>query len=218
MNYGYLRVSTDEQANGTSLDTQRREVTGNALTHGLTVDRFIEDAGVSGHLNFLDRLAANGVTPQPGDVIIVAKLDRFSRNSMDTLNTVHAFKELGIRLIINGHGDVTDEKNIYGQLMLEIMAAFATHERRVIKDRQRVGQAAKRQAGGHVGGLPPFGYRVVGAGKAATLEPVAEQQAAIATIKALKGSMSLRQIAGEVMKLHGVTITHAGVAKVIGRE
>jgi DNA invertase Pin-like site-specific DNA recombinase len=163
-------------------------------------------------------LAANGVTPQPGDVIVVAKLDRFSRNSMDTLNTVHAFKERGIRLIINGHGDVTDEKNIYGQLMLEIMAAFATHERRVIKDRQRVGQAAKRQAGGHVGGLPPFGFRVIGAGKAATLEPVAEQQAAIETIKALKGSMSLRMIASEVMKLHGVAITHAGVAKVLGRE
>jgi len=218
MNYGYLRVSTDEQANGTSLDTQRREVEGNALTHNLVIDRFIEDAGVSGHLGFIDRLAANGVTLKRGDAVVVAKLDRFSRNSMDTLNVVHEFKREGIRLIINGHGDVTDEKNIYGQLMLEIMAAFATHERRVIKDRQRVGQAAKRQAGGHVGGLPPFGYRVIGAGKAATLEPIAEQQAAVATIKLLKGSMSLRQIAGEVMKLHGVTITHAGVAKVLARE
>lgn len=217
MNYGYLRVSTDEQANGTSLDTQRREVTGNALTHNLVIDQFIEDAGVSGHLNFLDRLAANGVTPQPGDVIVVAKLDRFSRNSMDTLNTVHAFKEKQIRLIINGHGDVTDEKNIYGQLMLEIMAAFATHERRVIKDRQRVGQAAKRKAGGHIGGHAPFGFRVEGSGKNATLVPIAEQQAAIETMKSLAGSMSLRAIADEVKKRHGVAISHVAVKKVLNR-
>jgi DNA invertase Pin-like site-specific DNA recombinase len=215
--YAYLRVSTDEQVSGTSLNTQRREVEGNALTHNVAIDRFIEDAGVSGHLGFMDRLAANGVTLERGDTVIVSKLDRFSRNSMDTLNVVHAFKRDGIRLIINGHGDVTDEKNIYGQLMLEIMAAFATHERRVIKDRQRVGQAAKRKAGGHIGGHAPFGFRVEGSGKNAALVPIAEQQAAIETMKSLAGSMSLRAIADEVRKRHGVVISHVAVKKVLNR-
>jgi DNA invertase Pin-like site-specific DNA recombinase len=215
--YAYLRVSTDEQASGTSLDTQRREVEGNALTHNLVIDQFIEDAGVSGHLGFIGRLAANGVTLKRGDVVIVAKLDRFSRNSMDTLNVVHEFKRDGIRLIINGHGDVTDEKNIYGQLMLEIMAAFATHERRVIKDRQRTGQAAKKSQGGHVGGKPPFGYAVDGSGKSARLIPVPEQQEALETIKSLAGLYSLRIIAWEVGRRHGVKVSHTAIQKVINR-
>jgi DNA invertase Pin-like site-specific DNA recombinase len=215
--YAYLRVSTDEQVNGTSLNTQRREVEGNALTHNVSIDRFIEDAGVSGHLGFMDRLAANGVTLERGDTVIVSKLDRFSRNSMDTLNVVHAFKRDGIRLIINGHGDVTDEKNIYGQLMLEIMAAFATHERRVIKDRQRTGQSAKKASGGHIGGKPPFGYGVEGSGKDARLVPIDDQQEALKTIKALSGRYSLRIIAWEVGRRHNVKVSHTAIKKVIDR-
>jgi hypothetical protein len=36
--YGYIRVSTDEQVTGTSLDEQRRQITGLAMTVGLALD------------------------------------------------------------------------------------------------------------------------------------------------------------------------------------
>jgi DNA invertase Pin-like site-specific DNA recombinase len=164
MNYGYIRVSTTEQVEGTSLETQRRQILGNAMTHDLTIDHWIEDAGISGAMKFFDRLAAHGVELQPGDTIVVAKLDRFSRDAADALSSIETMRENKVALIING---------------------------------QRVGQKAKRAAGGHIGGSAPFGYVVAGNGKAAKLVEDAEEQNIIVRINELaQQQVSLRKIQG----------------------
>jgi DNA invertase Pin-like site-specific DNA recombinase len=216
--YGYKRVSTEEQVDGTSLAEQHRVITGNAMVAGIEIDQWIEDGGTSGMVPFFERLAAHGVEVKPGDTLIVSKLDRFSRDLRDALNTIHECKRQGIRLIVDGHGDVTDDSNLVARLMLEIMLAFSGHERRVTKERQRLGQRAKRAQNGHIGGSAPFGYQVVGRGKAARLEPVKEQQEALATIMAMhKEGASSRRIAQAVVERHGVRISHAGVCRVIER-
>jgi DNA invertase Pin-like site-specific DNA recombinase len=217
--YGYIRVSTAEQVAGTSLDEQRRQIVGNAMANDLEVDRWVDDGGVSGADPFFDRLGLHGVVLSRGDVIVVAKLDRFSRDARDALNTIHELKQLGVRLIINGHGDVTDDSNLTARLMLEVMAVFAGHERRTIKARQKDGQAAKRAKGGHIGGSAPFGYRVVGAGRAARLEPVEELQPAIKDILELRASgHSLRAIARHIEVGYGVKVSHEAVRRVVAEE
>jgi hypothetical protein len=127
--YAYIRVSTTEQVDNTSMQEQRRQCKGNAMAHGHSIDRFVEDGGVSGAEPFMERLERHGVTPGKGDVFIVAKLDRFSRDARDALNAIHDMKAVGAKLIINGNGDVTDDSNITARLMLEVMAVFAGHER-----------------------------------------------------------------------------------------
>jgi DNA invertase Pin-like site-specific DNA recombinase len=217
--YGYIRVSTTEQVDGTSLDEQRRQIAGNALAHNLAVDRWIEDGGVSGADPFFGRLANHGVTLEPGDTIIVAKLDRFSRDLLDALQSVKECKRIGVKLIVNGHGDITDETNIYAQLMLEVLCAFAGHERRVIKARQKDGQGAKRARGGHIGGSAPFGYRVEGHGKAAHLVPVEDQQFAIKDMLALSSEgHSLRAIAKHVEVGYGIKVSHEAVRRIINEN
>lgn len=212
--YGYIRVSTEEQADGTSLDEQRRQIAGNAMSHDLAVDRFIEDAGASGADPFFERIGVHGIVLNPGDTIIVAKLDRFSRDAADALQSIRELGKRRVRLIINGHGDVMDESNVTGRLMLEIMAVFAGHERRIIKARQKEGQKAKRARGGHIGGSAPFGYRVVGQGKAATLEPIPEQQQALSEIRTMRAeNVSLRKIAEHVRTTYGFDISHEGVRR-----
>lgn len=214
--YGYIRVSTAEQADGTSLDEQRRQIAGNAMAAGLEVARWIEDAGVSGADPFFGRLGTHGITLAKGDTIIVAKLDRFSRDLLDALQSIKECKRLGVRLIINGHGDVTDESNIYAQLMLEILCSFAGHERRVIKARQKEGQKAKRAKGGHIGGTAPFGYKVVGLGKDAHLVPVEDQQFAIRDILTLHAEgHSLRKIADHIRVGYGIHISHEAVRRIV---
>ena len=106
-----------------------------------------------------------------------------------------------------------------GRLVLEIMAVFAGHERRVLKERQREGQAAKRRAGGHIGGFAPFGFRKVGAGRAARLELDPAQQAALATVRELAAEgMASRAIAAAVGERHGLAVSHVTVRAVLGRE
>ena len=81
--FGYVRVSTTEQVDNTSMQEQKRQISGNAMSHNLVIDQFIEDGGVSGADPFFARLEANGVTLAEGDTVIVAKLDRFSRDLLD---------------------------------------------------------------------------------------------------------------------------------------
>ena len=217
--FGYVRVSTTEQVDNTSMQEQKRQISGNALTHNLVIDQFIEDGGVSGADPFFARLSANGVTLQQGDTVIVAKLDRFSRDLLDALQSIKKCKELKIKLIINGHGDVTDSSNIYAQLMLEILCSFAGHERRVLKERQKQGQAAKRKAGGHLGGSAKFGYAIQGTGQAATLVAKPEEQAALRYAKEMRATgISFRAISAILKTSHGVIVSHEAIRRALQGE
>ena len=160
--YGYVRVSTDKQADNSSMSTQRRQIRGTAEANDLDRDdiTWLEDPGVSGAKEFFKRPAIAPKVFVNGDVVIVAGLDRFSRDPRDCLNTIHFFKERHVRLIINGHGEVTDESNIYGKLMIEIMVAFAGFERAKIRERNLAGQAACKRDGRYAGGPVPWGQRV----------------------------------------------------------
>lgn len=216
--YAYMRVSTLEQAEGTSLDSQKRECKGLAMTHGVYIERYIEDGGVSGLVPFIERLDAHGAKLVAGDVVIVAKFDRFSRNALDALNTIQHFKKIGAKLIINGHGDVTDPTNIQAKAMLTIMAAFTELERETIRQRQREGQGAKKSQGGHIGGSAPFGYVVVGRGKDARLEVDPVQQKALGDAVTLRHEgFSLRHIAGALLETHGVKVSHESLRKALQR-
>lgn len=217
--FGYVRVSTTEQVDNTSMQEQKRQISGNALTHNLVIDQFIEDGGVSGADPFFARLEANSVTLAEGDTVIVAKLDRFSRDLLDALQSIKKCKELKIKLIINGHGDVTDSSNIYAQLMLEILCSFAGHERRVLKERQKQGQAAKRKAGGHLGGSAKFGYAIQGTGQAATLVAKPEEQAALRYAKEMRATgISFRAISNILKTSHGVVVSHEAIRRALQGE
>jgi DNA invertase Pin-like site-specific DNA recombinase len=186
------------------------------MSHNLVIDQFIEDGGVSGADPFFARLQANSVTLEQGDTVIVAKLDRFSRDLLDALQSIKKCKELGVKLIINGHGDVTDSSNIYAQLMLEILCSFAGHERRVLKERQKQGQAAKRKAGGHLGGSAKFGYTIQGTGQAAVLVEKPEEQAALKYAKEMRATgISFRAISAILKTSHKVIVSHEAIRRAL---
>jgi DNA invertase Pin-like site-specific DNA recombinase len=214
--YGYIRVSTDEQVNGTSLDEQRRQITGIAMAADLELSDIVADPGVSGSVPLFDRAGGQRFAHLgAGDIVIASKLDRLFRSALDALRTVEQWEQNGVRLIINGHGEVTDQRNPFGRLMLEMMAVFAGHERRLIKERLMDGRRAKKAKGGHIGGNRPFGFTVEGTGKDAMLIPVqAEQQAIDQMLEMRQQGRSLRAIAA-VMKDAGHSISHETVARVL---
>jgi putative DNA-invertase from lambdoid prophage Rac len=77
--YGYCRVSTAEQADeGTSLDSQRQQITGYAMMKGWEVADFFVEAGVSGSIPLADRPEGQRLLQslRSGDVIVTSKLDR----------------------------------------------------------------------------------------------------------------------------------------------
>jgi DNA invertase Pin-like site-specific DNA recombinase len=213
--YGYKRVSTDEQVKGTSLQTQKTMIEGVAKSNLLDENAIVwlEEKGISGGKKFFERPAVEDIEFEKGDIIIVAALDRFNRDVVDCLTTVKEFKKLGISLIINGHGDVTDDTNIYSTFMMQIMAVFAEWERVKIKERQTRGIKEKRERGGYLGGMNPWGCDKIGKGQMAVLQQKPERRRAIEAMVRLnsegKGSRPIADyISKKYMKVSHQTVIH----------
>jgi hypothetical protein len=67
-------------------------------------------------------------------------------------------------------------------------------------------------------GSTPFGFRKVGTGRAARLEPDPAQQAALAEMRALAAErMASRAIAAAVQKRHGLAVSHVTVRAALAR-
>lgn len=222
--FGYVRVSTAEQAGDdrTSLDTQRRKIGAVAELAGLPLAQVVEEPGTSGGVALAERPGGQALLAalKPGDTVIVAKLDRAFRNAADALAMAETWKRRGVDLIVADMGTDPVTQNGASRMFFGMLALVAEFERERIKERSAEGREAKRKAGGHIGGDVPFGYRKLGAGRAARLEPDPAQQAAIGTMRELRATgHSLRAIAAEVAARHqGVRVTAPTVRAVLARE
>lgn len=137
MTYGYARVSTATQGrDGNSLEDQVaalekygcQEIVEEAFS-GKTMER-------PKFQRLLDRL-------QEGDTLVVCKLDRFARTTIEGVQTVRELFERGVRVHILNMGLV--ENTLTGNLILTVMLAFAEYERGMIVERTQTGKAAARQ-------------------------------------------------------------------------
>src|SRR5258705_8936418 len=179
--FGYVRVSTAEQANaGLSLETQQQQITGYCMIKGWPVAEFFIEAGVSGSVPRADRPEGQRLlaTLQPGDVIITAKLDRAFRSAADALGTLEQLKDDKIALhMIDLGGDVTG--NGISKLVFTILSAVAENERDRI--RERVRDAKRHRASQRLfnGGKPPFGFDIEGEGNDKRLVLNVLEQAAL---------------------------------------
>jgi DNA invertase Pin-like site-specific DNA recombinase len=216
--YGYIRVSTAEQAEGTSLQDQKRRIGGLALAADLSLDFCFEDVGVSGSVPLTDRPEGSRLCAalQAGDSIIAAKLDRLFRSAADALAMAETFKKRGVNLYILDMGTEPVTANGASRMFFGMLALMAEFERTRIKERLADGRQGKATKGGHIGGTAPFGYRVEGTGKTAVLVSVPAEQEALETIrKARSERLSLRRIAELVHERHGLTISHVAVQRVL---
>ena len=177
---GYTRVSTQEQVNGTSPEEQERAVRGFAMMQG--ADQYsvliFADPAVSGATPLDQRPAGKDLllNVHRGDTVVASKLDRLFRSALDALQVAENFKRKGIKLVLLDMGSTPVTEGGMAACFFAMAAAFAQLERERISERMQDGRAAKRRKGGHIGGAAPFGFRVVGAGKEALLEPVPDEQ------------------------------------------
>ncbi|OAN48319.1 recombinase family protein [Magnetospirillum moscoviense] len=212
--YGYTRVSTDRQADeGESLDVQRRQLEGYALMHGMALDTVYVERGVSGSKPLGERPEGGRLISmlKAGDVVLTPKLDRMFRSSLDALDNLNLLKGMGVSLhMLDLGGDVTG--NGISKLVFTILSAVAEAERDRIRERIVTVKADQRERGRYLGGRIPFGWRVDEDGG---LVEIAEQQAAILTMVAMKNEgLALRTIA-ERMTAQGFKLSHEGVKKII---
>lgn len=157
----YVRVSSAEQVEGTSLDTQRERCRAYAEGAGWTVVGTYSDEGISGakaSRPALDRMLAE-VRAGRVDVVVVAKLDRLGRSMRHLAGLLGELDDAGVSLV--SVSEAFDSASPSGRLQRSILGSFAEFEREAIRERTWAGKLATARRGLWPGGAPPFGFRVV---------------------------------------------------------
>lgn len=144
---GYMRVS---KSDGTqAVDLQRDAL----LAAGVAPERLYEDFA-SGRKDDRPGLRACLKALQPGNTLVVWKLDRLGRDlkHLVTLMAELHQREVGFK-VLTGTGAQIDTTTANGRLVFGIFAALAEFEAELIRERTRAGLAAAR-ARGRLGGRP----------------------------------------------------------------
>ena len=143
--FAYARVSTVEQLT----ENQRGQIA--EARYKIDARRYVEEH-VSGSVPAMMRTGFKKLLDrmESGDTLVVTKLDRIGRDSIDVQKTVQLFTELGIRLVVLQLGNL-DLTSSSGALMVKVLAAVADFKRELIVERTLAGQARARAAGTHMG-------------------------------------------------------------------
>ena len=123
---GYVRVS---KSDGTqTLAPQRDEL----IASGVDPTRIYQDLA-SGRSDARPGLAACLKALQPGNTLVLWKLDRLGRDLRHLVNTVEELRVRGIGLkVLTGAGAQIDTTTANGRLAFGIFAAFADYAERVV--------------------------------------------------------------------------------------
>lgn len=146
--FAYCRVSTADQT------TQNQSLEIQAAGFVIEARRLIEES-ISGSvaakerpgfMKLIDRM-------EPGDVLVVTKLDRLGRNAMDVRATVEQLADSGIRVHCLALGGV-DLTSPAGKMTMQVIAAVAEFERDLLIERTQAGITRAKAAGKRFGRPP----------------------------------------------------------------
>ena len=159
----YVRVSSEEQTRGHSLDSQRDALRAWADREGWEVTTLYEDAGIS----------ATGATKRPAfmrmiadaeagafDCVLVKKRDRYARDLADAATYERLLAAHGVR--VWSHDEpATNDDSPAGFLMKGMLDVFAAHYSVELSKKTSEGWRKRTEKGLPVGDIP-FGYRSTG--------------------------------------------------------
>lgn len=141
--FAYLRVSTNNQ----TVENQKLEISSK-----YAVDYWYADEGVSGKIcvsqrpqfsKMLDRI-------RESETLVVSKIDRLGRDSIDVLKTVQTLADRNIKVIVLQLGN-TDLTSPTGKLLLTMLVAVAEMERDLLIERTQAGLARVKAEGRRLG-------------------------------------------------------------------
>lgn len=149
---GYVRVSTQEQGeSGAGLDAQREAILREVKHRGWNLLEICEDVASGKSMDRRPELARAIQLIEDGSAgaLVVAKLDRLSRSTVDFGTLLERARTGGWNIIILDLG--IDLQTPAGEMVATVMASIAQWERRTISQRTRDGLSAKKRAGVQLG-------------------------------------------------------------------
>jgi len=173
----YCRVSSDEQRENQTIETQQ-----DALTRWLAfqngtyevVDWYLDD-GISGTLPWEERPEGSRLVSDARrkafDVVLCYEVSRLGRDDFGRfiINLAFDLQNLGIAIISTTEN--IDTSTADGRFLLLIKAGLAGYERATLVRRSIDGTNHWAREGVWLGGIVPYGYRKTGSKKTARIVP-----------------------------------------------
>ena len=170
---GYVRVSTEEQVDGHSLDAQRREIERYCERSGLTLTQMYADEGVSAHTDQIERRPQlSALLRDAGrhafDVVIVHTIDRWARNMRVQSEALQRLGKADVGFVsVSENMDYTTPS---GRLTLTMMGGVSEFFSDQLGLHVLKAQRQRAEIGLPVGPIP-FGYVTADARAAPMIEP-----------------------------------------------
>jgi DNA invertase Pin-like site-specific DNA recombinase len=136
---GYARVSTCDQSLQLQIDALQ----------AAKCEQIFCDEGVSGAIMERDGLEQALARLEPGDKLVVWRLDRLGRSLIHLVNLINDLADR--RVEFQSITESIDTCTSGGRLVFHMMAALAEFERSLISERTRAGMTAVQKRGGHIG-------------------------------------------------------------------
>jgi site-specific DNA recombinase len=156
----YLRRSTDDEHQPFSITAQETALNAYVTSQpGWTLAATYSD-DASGATTTRPDLQRALTAARAGryDVLLVYRVDRFSRRLSDLLALLGELDAAGVAFA--SATEPFDTSTSIGRMLVQLLGVFAEFERETIIDRVTSGMAAKAAKGKWVGGTRPYGYAV----------------------------------------------------------
>jgi site-specific DNA recombinase len=165
----YCRVSTEEQREGQTIESQIKELEQFA-TSRWTIIRTYKDEGWSGSILArpeLDRLR-DDASKHLFDAVLINDVDRLARDVTHLGIIKRDLERHGLRVIFR---KLPGEASPAHNLLINVLGSFAEFERELIADRTRRGKRYKVETRKqYLGAIPPYGFQYTPKSSAASGE------------------------------------------------
>lgn len=151
----YARVSTLDQNCAMQLTDLRAHCERNQWPPAV---EYIENAsGKAGSRRPVLKKLLQDAQSRKFDAVLVWKMDRFGRSTIDVITNIQELERAGIRFLSPSQAIDTDQRNPFAKAMMHLMAVFAELERDIIAERVNAGVQEYRRsyAAGRVGAGKP---------------------------------------------------------------
>lgn len=219
----YVRVSVDRD-DETSTETQEERVRAYCKSQGWRIADAIVEPGRSAYKTSRSsrpgfRRAMALIESGAADVLVVWKIDRAARNTVDTLNLVEELASHGAQFVsVTEHFDTSTAS---GELTLTMLAGLARAESRTKSERIEAWQEHRRNNGRTPTGPRPFGYQRGGPDnpnvltidrvEAAVIRKVAKQVLAGKSFRSILRDLAASGVVGK----SGKPLSHRGLMRIM---
>ncbi len=158
-----LRVSSDDQRDRGTIDTQREEIERFCSRYGIRIYNYYADDGVSGTIPVGERPAGAHLLHDAEqalfNLLLLYSFDRLGRGDRAVLPAVWKLLDLGIDIRSILRPDI-DLRTAHGWRDFIQEVNYSSYERAMFLQRSFDGTQRLVREGAWVGGIVPFGYRV----------------------------------------------------------